>query len=153
MQKALSLLVADKDIHISDFYRIFLEKLGLEFRGEYKIRELIKKVIDSGVEILSVMGNTFPTDVDILIEDQSSTDFRKKFFGSVMFGEDETSRESYERIISVIDQSYVIDELEVKSPVSGTTTGYSFVYIRGLKKEDKPLFGSRTEVMVIKIPY
>jgi hypothetical protein len=152
MTNTLLQLVSNGDIHISDFYRIFFEKFGLEFRGEYTIKELIRRVTETKVDIVSVRGYTFPTDIDLLIDEQSSTDFRKKFFGAVMF-EDEDSRKNYESIMEVIDKVYVLDELEVKSPVSSSTTGYAFVYIRGIEKDDKPIFGTRTEVMVIKIPY
>ena len=151
MKNTLIELVSNSDIHISDFYRIFFEKLGLEYRGECTIKELIRRVAETKVDIVSVRGYTFPTDVDFLIDEQSSTDFRKKFFGAVMF-EDEDSRKNYESIMEVIDKVYVLDELEVKSP-SSNTTGYAFVYIRGIEKDDKPIFGTRTEVMVIKIPY
>lgn len=151
MKNTLIELVSNSDIHISDFYRIFFEKFGLEFRGEYTVKELIRRVTETKVDIVSVRGYTFPTDVDFLIDEQSSTDFRKKFFGAVMF-EDEDSRKNYESIMEVIDKVYVLDELEVKSTVSGNTRD-AFVYIRGIEKDDKPIFGTRTEVMVIKIPY
>jgi len=151
MKNTLIELVSNSDIHISDFYRIFFEKFGLEFRGEYTVKELIRRVTETKVDIVSVRGYTFPTDVDFLIDEQSSTDFRKKFFGAVMF-EDEDSRKNYESIMEVIDKVYVLDELEVKSTVSGNTRD-AFVYIRGIEKGDKPIFGTRTEVMVIKIPY
>ena len=151
MKNTLIELVSNRDIHISDFYRIFFEKFGLEFRGEYTVKELIRRVTETKVDIVSVRGYTFPTDVDFLIDEQSSTDFRKKFFGAVMF-EDEDSRKNYESIMEVIDKVYVLDELEVKSTVSGNTRD-AFVYIRGIEKDDKPIFGTRTEVMVIKIPY
>lgn len=151
MKNTLIELVSNRDIHISDFYRIFFEKFGLEFRGEYTVKELIRRVTETKVDIVSVRGYTFPTDVDFLIDEQSSTDFRKKFFGAVMF-EDEDSRKNYESIMEVIDKVYVLDELEVKSTVSGNTRD-AFVYIRGIEKGDKPIFGTRTEVMVIKIPY
>ena len=152
MKNTLIELISNSDIHISDFYRIFFEKFGLEFRGECTVKELIRRVTETKVDIVSVRGYNFPTDVDFLIDEQSSTEFRKKFFGSVMF-EDEDSRKNYESIMEVIDKVYVLDELEVKSPASSNTTGYAFVYIRGIEKDDKPIFGTRTEVMVIKIPY
>jgi hypothetical protein len=140
----------NQDLHISDVYREVFKKLGLEFRGTYTIRQLIERSKERNFDILRIKGVDFLKDVDFLIDDITNTEFRTKFFGAVMF-EDEESRQSYEKTIEMLNESFVLDEMELKSS-SGSED--AFLYIRGLSSETEFKMNiPRLEILVIKVPY
>ena len=147
--KLLSLF--NQDLHISDVYREVFKKLGLEFRGSYTIRQLISKSKERNFNIVRINGVDFLNDVDFLIEELGSSGFRTKFFGAVMF-EDEESRESYEKIVGMLNDEFVLDEMELKS--TSNLGDDAFLYIRGLSTETGSNINiPRQEVMVIQVPY
>jgi hypothetical protein len=140
----------NQDLHISDVYREVFKKLGLEFRGTYTIRQLIERSKERNFDILRIKGVDFLKDVDFLIDDITNTGFRTKFFGAVMF-EDEESRQSYEKTIEMLNESFVLDEMELKSS-SGSED--AFLYIRGLSSGTELKMNiPRLEILVIKVPY
>jgi|LakMenEpi03Aug12_release.lakeMendotaPanAssembly.Ray.scaffolds.fasta_scaffold584237_2 hypothetical protein len=151
MRQELSALITDKNFHISEFYKHFFNRLGLEFNGECSVKDLIKKVQDSGIEIMSVLGIDYIKGLDFTMEIYKDEDI-KEFFGNVLTRDNE-EEESFNKIIECLPKVFILDELEIKSPVSSNITGYCFAYIRGLEKSDPQLLLNRTEVMVIKIPY
>ena len=140
----------NQDLHISDVYREVFKKLGLEFRGTYTIRQLIERSKERNFDILRIKGVDFLKDVDFLIEDISTTEFRTKFFGAVMF-EDEEGRLSYEKTIEMLDESFVLDEMELKS---SNGSADAFLYISGLSTGTELKMNiPRQEILVIKVPY
>ena len=145
-------LATDKNIHISEFYKAFFEKLNLQYKGECSLKELIGKVQDSGLEIMSVLGVDFIKDVNFLIIDNlAKTPGKKKFFRNIMV--EDSQLEEYDKITQNLNKVFILDELELKSPVSSNITGYAFIYLRGLEKGYATILLNRTEVMTIKIPY
>lgn len=133
-------------LHISDVYKTILEKFGLVFREKYKIRDIIKGVLESGHEIKSVFGYPFPQGVDILNEEFEQ---HQRFFGNVLF-ESDADRENFKKILEILDGEFVIDELEIAQP--SQTTGEAFIVIRGLPTQI-PNNTRRLDVMRVGVPY
>jgi hypothetical protein len=111
---------------------------------------LIERSKERNFDILRIKGVDFLKDVDFLIEDISTTEFRTKFFGAVMF-EDEEGRLSYEKTIEMLDESFVLDEMELKS---SNGSADAFLYISGLSTGTELKMNiPRQEILVIKVPY
>ena len=140
----------DQGLHISDVYREVFKKLGLEFRGTYTIRQLIEKGKERNLNIIRINGLDFDSNVDPVVYDMSKSDFEKRFFGGIMFDNDE-KRKSYEEVVKILDDSFVLDEIELKNSKGNDD---SYLYIRGLSAgTDLKMNISREEILVIKVPY
>lgn len=140
----------NQDLHISDVYREVFKKLGLEFRGSYTIRQLIEKGKERNLHIVRVKGIEFDNNVDPLVYDMSKSDFEKRFFGGIMF-DDENKRKSYEQITEILDEEFVLDEMEIKSSKGSSD---SYLYIRGLETgTDSQINIPRQELLTILVPY
>ena len=140
----------NQDLHISDVYREVFKKLGLEFRGTYTIRQLIENGKERNLNITRIKGVDFDSSVDPVVYDMSNSDFEKRFFGGIMFDSDE-KRKSYEEVVKMLDESFVLDEMELKNSKGNDD---SYLYIRGLSsKSDLKIMISRQEILVIKVPY
>lgn len=139
----------NQDLHISDVYREVFKKLGLEFRGTYTIRQLIENGKERNLNITRIKGVDFDSSVDPVVYDMSNSDFEKRFFGGIMFDSDE-KRKSYEEVVKMLDESFVLDEMELKNSKGND----NYLYIRGLSsKSDLKIMISRQEILVIKVPY
>ena len=136
-------------LHISDVYKIVLDKFGLKFRGTYKVRDVIKGITEAGFEISTLRGVKFPNEIGILnIEIEN----HQRFFGSVLFETDE-ERNNFKQILEFLNLEYVIDELEIPSP---NTSGITTIIIRGIHvTEDVPSISQirRTEIVRVNVPY
>ena len=143
----------NQGLHISDVYREVFKKLGLEFRGVYTIRQLIEKGKERGLHIVRIKGIEFDNNVDPLVYDMSKSDFEKRFFGGVMF-DDEQKRKSYEQITDILDEEFVLDEMEIKKNVISTNGDDCLLHIRGLETgTDTQINIPRQELLTILVPY
>ncbi len=143
----------NQDLHISDVYREVFKKLGLEFRGVYTIRQLIEKGKERNLHIVRVKGIKFDNNVDPLVYDMSKSDFEKRFFGGIMF-DDENKRKSYEQITEILDEEFVLDEMEIKKNVISTNGDDCLLHIRGLETgTDTQINIPRQELLAILVPY
>jgi hypothetical protein len=149
MKTDLLALATDKNIHVSEFYKSFFERINLEYKGECSLKELIIKVQESGLKIMSVLQIDFVEDV--IIGEVFNSTKTKMCFRNLMV--ENSQLEQYDRISENLNKVFILDELELKSPVSSNITGYAFIYLRGLEKGEATILLNRTEVMCIKIPY
>lgn len=149
MGKLLSLAQEGEGLHVRDITIEIFKKLGLEYRGTYTIGQLIEKGRDYDFQIVRIKGIDFDSNVDPLVYNLTK-DFEKKFFGGVMF-DDEEKRKSYAEITKIIDEEFLLDEMEMRTSKS---TADSFLYIKGLPiNTDAKLYIPREEILAILIPY
>ena len=131
-------------LHITDVYKIVLDKFGLKQRGTYKVRDIVKGITEAGFEISTLKGVKFPNGVAILTP---VIENHQRFFGPVLFDSDE-ERDNFKTILGFLDLEYMIDELEIPSP---NTSGITTIVIRGIHvTEDVPY---RREIVRVNVPY
>lgn len=139
-----------QEIHMAPIYQNFMERFELNFESSYSIGELIQKTNRFGVEILSVKGNSFPQNIDPLIEEYSSSNFNKKFFSDIFF-EDVSAREEFVGILNSLEEVYVLDELEFETfNTWNKGSNFSLVRIKGCPNQNSQ---NRLEIVCLKIPY
>lgn len=92
---------------------LFLQ-IGLIRNEKYKLIDLIKCAKSKNIKIVSVCNTMFPSHFNPCIKEIATTDFKKKFFGSVLYeGRDDGAL--FLDIIEMLDDEYVLTTIDTNT--------------------------------------
>lgn len=92
---------------------LFLQ-IGLIRNEKYKLIDLIKCAKSKNIKIVSVCNTMFPSHFNPCIKEIATTDFKKKFFGSVLYeGRDDGAL--FLNIIEMLDDEYVLTTIDTNT--------------------------------------
>jgi hypothetical protein len=105
-----------------------LNQIGLRRNEKYKLIDLIKSAQSRNIKIVSVCNNILPDNFNPDIKEIANTDFKKKFFGSVLYEKREDGV-SFLEIMKMLDNEYLITRMDIKTET--TLDDSIFIIIRG----------------------
>ena len=105
-----------------------LNQIGLKRNERYKLIDLIKSAKSRNIKIISVCNHILPEHFNPDFKDIADTDFKKKFFGSVLYDKREEG-DSFIEIIEMLDNQYLITRIDIHSET--TLHDSIFIIIRG----------------------
>ena len=136
----LSTIVMRKDmegLHFKEICSFILSKMGLEFDKEYKLKEIVDKIVESGNNISYVNGKKFDADFYYGIKDKFDSKFQMKTIGKILL----ESPEEFEEVLNELDNT-------------DTITGVEIFRSSKEKEELVKLIGkSLFPIVIINIPY
>lgn len=104
-------------------------QIGLIRNEKYKLIDLIKCAKSKNIKIVSVCNTMFPSHFNPCIKEIATTDFKKKFFGSVLY-EGRDDGDSFLDIIEMLDDEYVLTTIDTNTERTFLDSGMT-LYIRG----------------------
>lgn len=105
-----------------------LNQIGLRRNHKYKLIDLIKSAQSRNIKIVSVCNHILPDNFNPDLKDIADTDFKKKFFGSVLYDKREDGI-NFLDIIGMLDNEYLITRMDIKTET--TLDDSIFIIIRG----------------------
>lgn len=125
---------------------LFLQ-IGLIRNEKYKLIDLIKCAKSKNIKIVSVCNTMFPSHFNPCIKEIATTDFKKKFFGSVLY-EGRDDGDSFLNIIEMLDDEYLVTTIDAKTVNSISTQ--LILYVRGNRvNEDNTVDNENNIVMTL----
>lgn len=86
---------------------LLIESSGICMFKTYTILELIKSITAKGGIIMAVYESFVPSGVDLANDDITKGEFRRKFFGNVLFDQ-EDEKNAFAEIVKVLDNEVAI---------------------------------------------
>ena len=105
-----------------------LNQIGLRRNEKYKLIDLIKSAKTRNIKIVSLCNHIMPEHFNPDMKDIVTTDFKKKFFGSVLYEKREDGV-SFLEIMKMLDNEYLITRMDIKTET--TLDDSIFIIIRG----------------------
>jgi hypothetical protein len=105
-----------------------LNQIGLRRNEKYKLIDLIKSAQSRNIKIVSVCNHILPENFNPDIKEIANTDFKKRFFGSVLYDKREEGN-NFLDIIEMLDNEYLITRMDIKSET--TLDDSIFIIIKG----------------------
>jgi hypothetical protein len=121
-------------------------QIGLSRNEKYKMIDLIKSAKSRNIEIVSVCNIMFPSHFNPDIRDIATTDFKKKFFGSVLYGKRQDG-DSFIEIMKILDDEYVLTTIDAKT-VSSVSDPRMILYVRGNRVDEDNTVGNNQEIIM-----
>ena len=109
-------------------------QIGLKRNEKYKLIDLIKSAQSRNIEILSVRNQLFPKHFNPDVRDIATSDFKKKFFGSVLYDK-KVDGDSFIEIMKILDNEYVLVTIDAKT-VNSVPATQLILYIRGNRVDE-----------------
>jgi hypothetical protein len=121
-------------------------QIGLSRNEKYKLIDLIKSAKSRNIEIVSVCNTMFPSRFNPDIKEIATTDFKKKFFGSVLYeGKDDGA--SFLDIIEMLDDEYVLTTIDAKT-VNSVSDPKMILYVRGNRVDEDNTVGNENDIVM-----
>jgi hypothetical protein len=93
-------------------------KFGITYKGYYNSKELIKILKNNNFIIDEIFGIKFNNSLDFILYDIPENDFDINFYSNIV-SDNDLERENYKKIISILDQNFIIDKILLNSEKSG----------------------------------
>ena len=127
---ASSLSIIDMEhMKITELVDALFFQIGLSRNEKYKLIDLIKSAQSRRIKIVSVCNTMFPSHFNPHIKEIATTDFKKKFFGSVLY-EGGDDRASFFDIIKMLDEEYLVTTIDTKT-INSVPSTELILHIRG----------------------
>lgn len=124
-----------------------LSQIGLKRNERYKLIDLIKSAKSRNIKIISVCNHILPDHFNPDIKGIADTDFKKKFFGSVLYDKREDGN-NFIDIIEMLDNEYLITRMDIKTET--TLDDSVFIIIRGnIIDEDATVSDKEDRIMTL----
>jgi hypothetical protein len=123
-----------------------LNQIGLRRNEKYKLIDLIKSAQSRNIKIVSVCNHILPENFNPDIKEIANTDFKKKFFGSVLYDKREEGN-NFLDIIEMLDNEYLITRMDIKSET--TLDDSMLIGIRGSIIENDEVSDKEDRIMTI----
>jgi len=123
-----------------------LNQIGLRRNEKYKLIDLIKSAQSRNIKIVSVCNHILPEHFNPDIKEIANTDFKKKFFGSVLYDKREEGN-NFLDIIEMLDNQYLITRMDIKSET--TLDDSIFIIIRGSIIENDEVSDKEDRIMTL----
>jgi hypothetical protein len=123
-----------------------LNQIGLKRNEKYKLIDLIKSAQSRNIKIVSVCNNILPDNFNPDIKEIANTDFKKRFFGSVLYEKREDGV-SFLKIIEMLDNEYLITQMDIKSET--TLDDSMLIGIRGSIIENDEVSDKEDRIMTL----
>ena len=123
-----------------------LNQIGLRRNEKYKLIDLIKSAQSRNIKIVSVCNHILPENFNPDIKEIANTDFKKKFFGSVLYDKREEGN-NFLDIIEMLDNEYLITRMDIKSET--TLDDSIFIIIRGSIIENDEVSDKEDRIMTL----
>lgn len=123
-----------------------LNQIGLRRNEKYKLIDLIKSAQSRNINIVSVCNHILPEHFNPDIKEIANTDFKKKFFGSVLYDKREEGN-NFLDIIEMLDNQYLITRMDIKSDT--TLDDSIFIIIRGSIIENDEVSDKEDRIMTL----
>jgi hypothetical protein len=124
---------------------LFLQ-IGLIRNEKYKLIDLIKSARSKRIEIVSVCNHLFPKHFNPDVRDIATSDFKKKFFGNVLYEKREDG-DSFIEIMKILDDEYVLATIDVKT-INSVPSTQLILYVRGNRVDEDNTVGNRQEIIM-----
>lgn len=123
---------------------LFLQ-IGLIRNEKYKLIDLIKCAKSKNIKIVSVCNTMFPYHFNPCIKEIATTDFKKKFFGSVLY-EERDEGDSFLNIIEMLDDEYLVTTIDAKTVNSISTQ--LILYVRGNRVDEDNTVSNENKIVM-----
>jgi hypothetical protein len=123
-----------------------LNQIGLRRNEKYKLIDLIKSAQSRNIKIISVCNHILPEHFNPDIKEIANTDFKKKFFGSVLYDKREEGN-NFLDIIEMLDNEYLITRMDIKSET--TLDDSMLIGIRGSIIENDKVSDKEDRIMTL----
>jgi hypothetical protein len=123
-----------------------LNQIGLKRNEKYKLIDLIKSAQSRNIKIVSVCNNILPDNFNPDIKEIANTDFKKRFFGSVLYEKREEGV-SFLEIIEMLDNEYLITRMDIKTET--TLDDSIFIIIKGSIIENGEVSDREDRIMTL----
>lgn len=131
---SLSIIIDMEHMKITELVDALFFQIGLSRNEKYKLIDLIKSAQSRRIEIVSVCNTMFPSHFNPHIKEIATTDFKKKFFGSVLY-EGGDDRASFLDIIKMLDDEYLVTTIDAKT-VNSVPSTQLILYVRGNRVDE-----------------
>lgn len=143
----LDIINMDKHIRLNDLVDALFSQIGLKRNEKYKLIELIRLANNNNIKIVSVVNHMFPENFNPDINEIATTDFKKRFFGSVLY-DDKEDRDSFVEIMKIIDDEYVLTTLDVTTRTFFTEPPTIVLFIRGNRVNEDNTVGNGNDIII-----
>ena len=123
-----------------------LNQIGLRRNEKYKLIDLIKSAQSRNIKIVSVCNHILPGHFNPDIKEIANTDFKKRFFGSVLYDKREEGN-NFLDIIEMLDNQYLITRIDIHSET--TLDDSIFIIIRGSIIENDEVSDKEDRIMTL----
>jgi hypothetical protein len=123
-----------------------LNQIGLRRNEKYKLIDLIKSAQSRNIKIVSVCNHILPEHFNPDIKEIANTDFKKRFFGSVLYDKREEGN-NFLDIIEMLDNQYLITRIDIHSET--TLDDSIFIIIRGSIIENDEVSDKEDRIMTL----
>lgn len=123
-----------------------LNQIGLRRNEKYKLIDLIKSAQSRNIKIVSVCNHILPEHFNPDIKEIANTDFKKRFFGSVLYDKREEGN-NFLDIIEMLDNEYLITRMDIKTET--TLDDSIFIIIRGSIIENDEVSDKEDRIMTL----
>jgi hypothetical protein len=123
-----------------------LNQIGLRRNEKYKLIDLIKSAQSRNIKIVSVCNHILPEHFNPDIKEIANNDFKKRFFGSVLYDKRE-DRDNFLDIIEMLENEYLITRMDIKSET--TLDDSIFIIIRGSIIENDEVSDKEDRIMTL----
>jgi hypothetical protein len=145
--RALSIIEMER-MRINELVDGLFSQIGLKRNEKYKLIELIKAAQNKNIEIVSVCNTMFPPHFNPDVREIVTTDFKKRFFGSVLY-DNKGDGASFIDIIEMLDDEYMLSTIDAMT-VNDFSNTKMVLYIKGnLVDEDNTVRDPNDIVMTI----
>ena len=119
-----------------------LNHIGLRRNEKYKLIDLIKLAKTKNIKIVSLCNHIMPEHFNPDMKDIANTDFKKRFFGSVLY-ENKEDGAFFLDIIEMLDNEYLITRMDISTET--VLEDSVFIIIKGVLMDEKGEFSDREE--------
>lgn len=124
-----------------------LNQIGLRRNEKYKLIDLIKLAKTRNIKIVSLCNHIMPEHFNPDMKDIANTDFKKKFFGSVLY-ENKEDGAFFLDIIEMLDNEYLITRMDISSET--VLEDSIFIIIKGVLIDEKgEAFNKEERIMTL----
>lgn len=123
-----------------------LSQIGLKRNERYKLIDLIKSAKSRNIKIVSVCNHILPDHFNPDIKGIADTDFKKKFFGSVLYEKREDGN-NFLDIIEMLDNEFLITRMDIKTET--TLDDSVFIIIKGSIIENDEVSDKEDRIMTL----
>ena len=124
-----------------------LNQIGLKRNERYKLIDLIKSAKSRNIKIVSVCNHILPDHFNPDIKEIANTDFKKKFFGSILYEKREDGN-NFLDIIGMLDNEFLITRMDIKTEENYFNDSI-FIIIRGSIIENDEVSDKEDRIMTL----
>ena len=123
-----------------------LSQIGLKRNERYKLIDLIKSAKSRNIKIVSVCNHILPDHFNPDIKEIANTDFKKKFFGSILYEKREDGN-NFLDIIGMLDNEFLITRMDIKTEENYFNDSI-FIIIKGNRVDEDNTVGNDQEIIM-----